>query len=37
MSNAFMMPGGGLTNGKLALADADVSDVMSGKTFYAGD
>lgn len=36
-NNAFMMPGGGLTNGKLALADADASDVMSGKTFYAGD
>lgn len=36
-NNAFMMPGGGLTNGKLALADADASDVMSGKTFYAWD
>ena len=36
-NNAFMMPGGGLMNGKLALADADASDVMSGKTFYAGD
>lgn len=29
--------GGGLTNSKLALATAAPSDVISGKTFYAGD
>lgn len=29
--------GGGLTNAKLALATALVSDVAQGKTFYAGD
>ena len=28
--------GGGLTNSKLALATAEPSDVISGKTFYAG-
>lgn len=37
MSNAMMMPGGGLSGGKLTLADADVSDVVAGKKFYAGD
>lgn len=29
--------GGGLTNSKLALATAEPSDVISGKTFYSGD
>lgn len=29
--------GGGLTKSKLALADAVVGDVLSGKKFYAGD
>lgn len=33
----MMMPGGGLSGGKLTLADADVSDVVAGKKFYAGD
>lgn len=37
MSNAMMMPGGGLSGGKLTLADADVGDVVAGKKFYAGD
>lgn len=30
-------PGGGLTSSKLAQATATESDVLSGKTFYAGD
>lgn len=29
--------GGGLSNTKLALADADTGDVISGKKFYSGD
>lgn len=29
--------GGGLSGGKLALATAQATDVLSGKTFYAGD
>ncbi len=29
--------GGGLSNSKLALADADTGDVISGKKFYSGD
>lgn len=29
--------GGGLTNGKLSLANAATSDVLQGKTFYSGD
>lgn len=34
---ALMTASGGLSNGKLALANAEVGDVLSGKTFYAGD
>ena len=40
MSEIFgngVMGGGGLTNSKLALANAQASDVRSGKKFYAGD
>lgn len=37
MATDLMQPGGGLTNSKLALATASVSDVLSGKTFYSGD
>lgn len=37
MATDLMQPGGGLTNSKLALADATVSDVLSGKKFYSGD
>lgn len=40
MSEIFgngVMGGGGLTNSKLALADAQAADVRSGKKFYAGD
>lgn len=35
--NRPMYAGSGLSNGKLALANASVSDVLSGKKFYAGD
>ena len=34
---AMMAPGGGLSGGKLALADAETGDVLAGKTYYAGD
>lgn len=40
MSEIFgngIMGGGGLTNSKLALANAQATDVRSGKKFYAGD
>ena len=40
MSEIFgngVMGGGGLTNSKLALADASSEDVRSGKKFYSGD
>lgn len=40
MSEIFgnsIMGGGGLTNSKLALADAQPGDVRSGKKFYSGD
>lgn len=40
MSEIFgngIMGGGGLTNSKLALADAQPEDVRSGKKFYSGD
>lgn len=40
MSDIFgnsIMGGGGLTNSKLALADAQPGDVRSGKKFYSGD
>lgn len=40
MSEIFgngIMGGGGLTNSKLALANAQAADVRSGKKFYAGD
>lgn len=40
MSEIFgngVMGGGGLTNSKLALANAQAADVRSGKKFYAGD
>ena len=40
MSEIFgnsIMGGGGLTNSKLALADAQSGDVRSGKKFYSGD
>lgn len=40
MSEIFgngVMGGGGLTNSKLALADASPEDVRSGKKFYSGD
>lgn len=33
----LMMPGGGLTNFKLAAADAATGDVLTGKKFYSGD
>ena len=33
----LMTAGGGLTTSKLALANAGAGDVISGKTFYAGD
>lgn len=33
---AMMAPGGGLSGGKLALADAETGDVLAGKTYYAG-
>ena len=37
MSAAPRGPGGGLSNSKLALADAGTGDVLAGKRFYAGD
>lgn len=37
MADTFMTPPGGLSNKKLALADATANDVLSGKKFYAGD
>lgn len=33
----LMFPGGGLTNSKLAAADAATGDVLSGKKFYSGN
>lgn len=33
----LMAPGGGLTNSKLELATATQADVLSGKSFYAGN
>lgn len=35
MSVALISSPSGLTNSKLALADADTSEVLSGKTFYS--
>lgn len=32
----LMDPSGGLSGGKLALANASIEDVLSGKTFYSG-
>lgn len=32
-----MSSGGGLSNGKLELATASTGDVLTGKTYYAGD
>jgi len=37
MADTFMTPPGGLSNKKLALADATVNDVFAGKKFYAED
>lgn len=37
MADTMISAGGGLSKSKLALADAILSDVLSGKTFYAGD
>lgn len=37
MPDTLMSAGGGLSKSKLALANAALSDVLSGKTFYAGD
>ena len=37
MAESLMGPATGLTNSKLALADAAESQVLSGKKFYAGD
>lgn len=37
MENRPMYAGGGLSNGKLALANAALAEVLSGKTFYSGD
>ena len=37
MANEYISPIGGLTKGKLQLATAVESDVLSGKTFYGGD
>lgn len=34
---ALMTASGGLSNSKLALANAGTEDVLSGKTYYAGD
>lgn len=33
----LMTAGGGLSNSKLAMANAALAEVLSGKTFYAGD
>ena len=37
MPDTMINAGGGLSNSKLKLATAAESDVVSGKTFYAGD
>ena len=37
MAKSLMGPATGLTNSKLALADASEGQVLSGKKFYAGD
>lgn len=37
MNMMLMGAASGLTNGKLSLADADTSEVLAGKKFYAGD
>lgn len=37
MADTMISAGGGLSKSKLALANAALSDVLSGKTFYAGD
>ena len=37
MAESLMGPATGLTNSKLALADADVAHVLEGKGFFAGD
>lgn len=37
MADTMISAGGGLSKSKLALATATESDVVSGKTFYAGD
>ena len=37
MSEKLLQPSYGLSNSKLKSATADTSDVMSGKTFYAGN
>ena len=37
MATDLMQPGGGLTNSKLRLATATITDVLSGKKFYSGD
>lgn len=37
MADTMISAGGGLSKSKLALANAALNDVLSGKTFYAGD
>ena len=37
MADTMISAGGGLSRSKLALATATAADVVSGKTFYAGD
>lgn len=37
MADTMISAGGGLSKSKLALANAALDDVLSGKTFYAGD
>lgn len=37
MEKRPMSAGGGLTSGKLAMANAALAEVLSGKTFYSGD
>lgn len=37
MADTMISAGGGLSKSKLALATAIANDVVSGKTFYAGD
>lgn len=37
MADTMISAGGGLSNSKLKLATATANDVVSGKTFYAGD